>query len=68
MSVNDAFVMNEWKLAQKADRVTFLPDGNGEFTDGMLVCWSARKTSASAVDRGVTRCWFKRRRYREDVH
>ncbi len=35
VSVNDAFVMNEWKDAQKADRVTFLPDGNGEFSDGM---------------------------------
>lgn len=35
VSVNDAFVMNEWKHAQKADRVTFLPDGNGEFTEGM---------------------------------
>ena len=39
VSVNDAFVMNEWKRAQKADRVTFLPDGNGEFSDemGLLV-------------------------------
>ena len=27
--------MNEWKHSQKADRVTFLPDGNGDFTDGM---------------------------------
>jgi glutaredoxin-like protein len=35
ISVNDAFVMNEWQRAQQADRVTFLPDGNGEFTDGM---------------------------------
>ncbi len=35
VSVNDAFVMNEWKRAQNADRVTFLPDGNGEFSDGM---------------------------------
>ncbi len=35
VSVNDAFVMNEWKTAQKADRVTFLPDGNGEFTEAM---------------------------------
>ena len=35
LSVNDAFVMNEWQRAQHADRVTFLPDGNGEFTDGM---------------------------------
>jgi len=35
VSVNDAFVMNEWKLTQNADRITFLPDGNGEFTQGM---------------------------------
>ncbi|MBT8083859.1 MAG: glutathione peroxidase [Woeseia sp.] len=35
VSVNDAFVMNEWKEAQKADDVMFLPDGNGQFTDGM---------------------------------
>lgn len=35
LSVNDAFVMNEWKTAQNADNVMFLPDGNGDFTDGM---------------------------------
>jgi glutaredoxin-like protein len=35
MSVNDTFVMNEWKIDQKADKVTFIPDGNGEFTDAM---------------------------------
>lgn len=35
ISVNDAFVMNEWAKDQKADNVTFLPDGNGEFTEGM---------------------------------
>jgi len=35
VSVNDAFVMAEWALSQKADRVTFLPDGNGDFTAGM---------------------------------
>ena len=35
LSVNDAFVMNEWKKSQDADNVTFLPDGNGDFTDGM---------------------------------
>ena len=35
VSVNDAFVMDEWRRSQKADRVTFLPDGNGDFTDGM---------------------------------
>lgn len=39
ISVNDAFVMNEWARDQKADNVTFIPDGNGDFTRamGMLV-------------------------------
>jgi len=35
ISVNDAFVMNEWRNEQKAFNVTFLPDGNGDFTRGM---------------------------------
>jgi len=35
MSVNDAFVMNEWKKSQDADNITFIPDGNTEFTAGM---------------------------------
>ena len=39
LSVNDAFVMHEWQISQKAENITFLPDGNGEFTRamGMLV-------------------------------
>ena len=35
VSVNDAFVMNEWKEEQKAHNITFLPDGNGDFSRGM---------------------------------
>lgn len=35
ISVNDAFVMNEWKKDQEADNVTVIPDGNGDFTAGM---------------------------------
>ncbi|MCB1852567.1 MAG: glutathione peroxidase [Gammaproteobacteria bacterium] len=35
MSVNDTFVMNQWKEEQRADAITFIPDGNGEFTAGM---------------------------------
>ena len=35
VSVNDTFVMNEWSADQNAENITFLPDGNGEFTDGM---------------------------------
>lgn len=39
VSVNDAFVMQEWQRSQNADQVTMIPDGNGEFTEamGMLV-------------------------------
>ncbi len=35
ISVNDAFVMNEWGQAQEAQSLTLIPDGNGEFTEGM---------------------------------
>ena len=35
VSVNDAFVMNEWQNEQKAFNLTFLPDGNGDFSRGM---------------------------------
>lgn len=34
-SVNDAFVMNEWGKAQECDNITLIPDGNGDFTQGM---------------------------------
>lgn len=35
MSVNDTFVMNAWQEEQKAHDIRFIPDGNGEFTEGM---------------------------------
>ena len=35
ISVNDAFVMSEWAKDQQANHITMIPDGNGEFTDGM---------------------------------
>ncbi len=35
MSVNDAFVMNEWGVNQECGNITLIPDGNGEFTAGM---------------------------------
>lgn len=35
VSVNDTFVMNEWAKDQESENVTLIPDGNGEFTDGM---------------------------------
>jgi glutaredoxin-like protein len=35
VSVNDSFVMNEWARDQEAANVVLVPDGNGEFTEGM---------------------------------
>lgn len=35
LSVNDAFVMNEWAKSQEAANLILIPDGNGEFSDGM---------------------------------
>jgi glutaredoxin-like protein len=35
VSVNDAFVMSEWQDDQNAPNITFIPDGNGAFTEGM---------------------------------
>ncbi|WP_185236508.1 glutathione peroxidase [Teredinibacter franksiae] len=35
LSVNDTFVMNAWSADQHAENITFLPDGNGEFSAGM---------------------------------
>lgn len=39
LSVNDSFVLNEWKKAERADKITMLPDGNGEFSEklGFLI-------------------------------
>jgi glutathione-dependent peroxiredoxin len=35
VSVNDTFVMNEWAKDQEASNLVLVPDGNGEFTEGM---------------------------------
>ncbi|MBP6116005.1 MAG: glutathione peroxidase [Neisseriaceae bacterium] len=35
VSVNDTFVMNAWKADQEAENITFIPDGNCDFTKGM---------------------------------
>ncbi len=35
VSVNDTFVMNEWMKDQQANNLTVIPDGNGEFSEGM---------------------------------
>ena len=66
VSVNDAFVMSEWAKNQRAENITFMPDGNGEFSDkmGMLVDKSAigfGKRSwrySMLVDNGVIKKMF----------
>ncbi|PWK54277.1 glutathione peroxidase [Pleionea mediterranea] len=35
ISVNDTFVMNAWLRDQEAEHITVVPDGNGEFSEGM---------------------------------
>ena len=35
VSVNDTFVMNEWAKDQEAQNLVMIPDGNGDFTEGM---------------------------------
>ncbi len=35
LSVNDTFVMNAWQDDQSAEKITMLPDGNGDFSKGM---------------------------------
>lgn len=51
VSVNDTFVMNAWKEGQDAHNITFLPDGNGEFSEGMGML-----VDKSAIGFGK-RCW-----------
>ncbi len=49
MSVNDAFVMYQWKLKLGLEKVHFLPDGNGEFAKGMGML--VKKTNVGFGDR-----------------
>lgn len=35
ISVNDTFVMSAWKKDQEAANIGVIPDGNGDFTEGM---------------------------------
>lgn len=67
ISVNDAFVMNQWAKAQNIQNVTVIPDGSGKFTEamGMLVdkdnlgfgkrSWRY----AALIEDGVIKNWFE---------
>lgn len=47
--------MNAWKADQEAENITFIPDGNGEFTDGMGMLVE-KTTLVLASAHGVTAC------------
>jgi peroxiredoxin len=67
ISVNDAFVMNQWAGALGLEAIRMIPDGSGAFTRriGMLV----RKDNlgfgmrswryAAVVENGIVRAWFE---------
>lgn len=67
LSVNDAFVMNQWAKAQGIKNVKVIPDGSGEFTRrmGMLVCkdnlgFGMRSWRyAAVINDGVIEAWFE---------
>ena len=35
LSVNDTFVMNQWQKDQRAEKITMLPDGNGDLSKSL---------------------------------
>lgn len=67
MSVNDSFVMNRWARDQGLENIRVIPDGSGEFTDGMGMLvrkdnlgFGARSWRyAAVVDDGVIEAWFE---------
>jgi thioredoxin-dependent peroxiredoxin len=67
LSVNDAFVMNQWAKAQGIKHVKVIPDGSAEFTRriGMLVSkdnlgFGMRSWRyAAVIDNGVVEAWFE---------
>jgi glutathione-dependent peroxiredoxin len=66
LSVNDSFVLNEWKRMEHADNITMIPDGNGEFSRkiGLIVnkedlCFGERSWRYSmVVNNGVIEKMF----------
>ncbi|WP_281983482.1 peroxiredoxin [Thalassorhabdomicrobium marinisediminis] len=67
LSVNDAFVMNQWAKAQEIKNVKVIPDGSAEFTRrvGMLVAkdnlgFGMRSWRyAAIINDGVVEAWFE---------
>lgn len=66
ISVNDAFVMNEWAKQQELENVKVIPDGSAEFTDQMNMSVTKDNLGfgirswryAVVVDNGSIEKWF----------
>ena len=58
ISVNDAFVMNEWARTRSAATSSCFPTATAS-SPRRWACSSTRPSSASASARGATRCWCK---------
>lgn len=67
VSVNDAFVMNQWAKSQDLKSVKVIPDGSGKFTRGMEMLVDKDNLGfghrswryAAVVDDGVITRWFE---------
>jgi peroxiredoxin len=67
ISVNDAFVLRQWKYAMSIKDVELIPDGNGEFTEGLGMLVSKKNLGfgmrswryAALVDNGTITAWFE---------
>jgi peroxiredoxin len=67
VSVNDTFVMRKWMIDQDIKLLNFIPDGNGEFTEGMGMLVDKSNLGfgvrswryAAVIDDGVVEKWFE---------
>lgn len=67
LSVNDAFVMNAWAKSQGLKNVKVIPDGSGEFTNGMGMLVAKDNLGfgkrswryGAVVNDGVVEQWFE---------
>ena len=67
ISVNDAFVMNQWAKSQNLENIKVIPDGSGKFTRGMEMLVDKDNLGfghrswryAALVENGKVTKWFE---------